>query len=97
MQSEGLREFQTGEFALSFVLHVDLVVFYFQFCDCFKFSLAISKFECLLLHLSTMKSVDWKLIAFQFTFIRTYGVHAEKRSQFIQPLTIFRGSRFRRK
>ena len=50
------------------MLHVVLVCFC-QVFDCFKFSLASSKFECLSFQLSTMKSVDWKL---RFILLYTY-------------------------
>ena len=50
------------------MVHVVLVCFC-QCFGCFKFSLASSKFECLSLQLSTMKSVDWKL---RFILLYTY-------------------------
>lgn len=53
---------------LCFVLHVVLVCFC-QFFNCFKFSLASSKFECISFRLSAIISIDWKL---RFILLYTY-------------------------
>ena len=57
LKQENLPEFLQ---VLCFVLHVVLVCVSSSF-NCSRLSLASSKFKCLSLQLSAMKSVDWKL------------------------------------